>query len=392
MKYLFKNIKEPLSHEETNNYKLIFPFALPGFLLGTGIWLFDLDYSFQRMWHPYLLIHSMLFPIVLGFLWTGIPRFIASVYPSQRLKITYVILLLLNLASFSFQSIFLYKLFMFISYAGLLFWFFGFIRKRKVSPPAVLSFLFAALFAGFLGTGIIFLSEFMHIPQILKDFGFNQHRYVFFILLITAVGSRMIPVIEQKQITGKERLSISSLKISRHPYFWYINSLIIYTLLSIPVQIHTPAVSIIRVLVFLFIAKEIWYLFNPGKNRDMAAGFLILIQFILIISPLIHLISGISMISSFHFFFIGVLFLTVMIISARVVLSHGGYGLRKEKKSLYFSAAYGIVICAMLLRTFSEYFFQWADIYRISIYLLLASTALWLLEIFHSVFFERKTG
>jgi len=384
-------IFELLLSKETNNYKLFFPFALPALFTGIGMWFFDTDYNFTRTWHPLLLIHSMLFPVVLGFFWTGIPRFIAIEFPSLTTKIIYIFLLSAALFAFLIESIVSYKLIMFVSYAGIFFWYLKAVMKRKVSPPVVLSFLFFALLSGFIGTGIIFISEIHTIPSIILSYGLNLHRYVFFIMLITSVGSRMIPVMELKKPPGKDSYSIWSSSASKKPLIWWFISGVVFLILSVPVTADLITTAILRFLVLIFIAKEIFLFFRPSNNKNLATNFLYFIQIFLILSPFIVFIKGMTYASSSHFFFISMLFLFVMIVSARVVLSHGGHGLGKEIKSRLFAIAYLLITAGIFMRTFSYYIDDLFPVYRITSAVIILAVCLWLVELFHSILFIRES-
>ena len=392
MSYLTKSISDLFSSHETNNYKLFFPMALPGFLCGIGIWSIDRDYTFSRTWHPFLVTHSMLFPIILGFLWTGIPRFIATEFPSNRLKTLYFILLTASLAAFAAQSLLLYKLIMFISYVGLFFWFFRAYSLRKVTPPIVISFLFFALTAGTIGTGIIFISEITSLPTIVQLTGKNLHRYVFFVMLITSVGSRMIPVMELKSPPGKKSLSVWALPISKNNYFWWIISGLIFLFLAIPPEVNINMVSFMRILILLFIVKEIWHFFQPGGNKIMITKFLYIVQILFLISPGIVFFKNVFFTSASHFFSLSILFLFVLMVSARVILAHGGHGLSREKHSYLFFIAYCSIIAGIFLRTFADYLIEYMPVFRITSIVLILSVGVWIIEILRAIFFDSESG
>jgi hypothetical protein len=194
---------------------------------------------------------------------------------------------------------------------------------------------------------------------------------------------------ELKTPPGKNSFSIWSFPVSRKPLFWWIIAGSIFLLLAIPVEVHLKSISIIRLLILLFIAKEIWSLFQPTGNKIMVTFFLHIVQILLLFSPIIIFFSNISLTSASHFFFISLLFLLILIVSARVILSHGGHGLIKESKSILFFTAYCMVIAGIFLRTFSDYFSSYVPVYKTTSIILFLACTIWLLEILHSIIYIR---
>lgn len=378
-------MRQLFSKTETNNYKLFFPFAIPGLLLGLGLWIFNPDTAYNQIWHPWLMTYAFLFPIILGFIWTGIPRFIAAEFPSAYWKITYFILISLSYFFYFNNDIRNYKLIILFSYSGLMVWYIAAFFKRKTSPIFILVFLFYALLAASLGNLLIFLYEIRYVSHNVYLVGLNLYRFIFFLFLIGSVGSRLIPVMGKKKPPEKGAFYIWSLKIAYQPLFWIIIGAGFVFILATPVYISPVLLSFSRFLVLLFFLKEVWFLFRPTENKTFT---FMLVQFTLVlvtISPFIHFIPGVSAISADHFLYLSMHYTLVLIVVTRVILSHGGYGLEKESKSNYFALAYSIMIIVIFIRTFTDIFLHPEYSFKLIAILLLAGTLVWLLEIVRSV-------
>ena len=380
------------SSEETNNYKLIFPLAIPGFIAGIGLWFIPEQRAFITRWHPWLMSLSFLFPIVLGFLWTGIPRFCAARFPSPIWKIFYILGIVLAFIAFLLDSLQVFLGIYFVLFLGLLLWYLELQRTKKASPFVVLAFLLFAFLSGTLGIGLRFASFFLDLPAAAIAGGRALFPDAFFLLLITAVGSRFFGVMGGKTPPAPGSFGIWSWSASRKPLFWYALGALSFLLLAIPPFLAPVWVRVVHFLLFLLLAREIWFLFRPGRARGLSAFFLTASLSLALVSPLARAFLPIREAGGAHVLYIPLLFVLVLIVAARVILAHGGYNLEKEQNSPLFFGAYSLAFLSLPVRLAADYYNNAPALLHASLGLLFFAFLFWLTEIARSLFLEKSKG
>ena len=379
-------LKKLFAQNHEDNYKLFFPFAVPGFFTGMGFWIWGVDYGNSRFWHPFVMMHLFVFPVLLGFLWTGIPRFVASRFPSTNTRILYIILLLSAWLAYVFGNVVAFKVILFVSHLGLLLWYFALMKHSKIQPVLIPAFLFYGFLAGTLGSGIILLSELAVLPELMILAGNELYRFVMFLFLVGAVGSKMLPVMAKTPPYSKGAFSIWSLRLAFDNRFWWGIGGIIFISCMFPVVLNRELFVLIRFAALLFLAREVWMLFRMPANRTMTVWFLKLAIFGIVISPFIHLAAGMRSSHASHAFFISMYLLLVMVVSSRVIFGHGGHDVdKKEKTSRLLFFAYMLVVIILILRPLSGYIIAQLLWYKIIAMIAIAGAILFLAEIGRTV-------
>lgn len=379
-------IRKLFSKTEQDNYKLFFPLAVPGFFSGIGLWVVSENYTFSQIWHPLIMLHLFLFPVILGFLWTGIPRFLASEFPGGVWKFTYLLLVGLSYAAFAMNDPQLFRFSVFVSYAGLFIWLIQLIRKSKAAPVLIIPFLFYSLLSALLGSAILFASGMYELSYLWIKTANELYRFLFFSFLIGAVGSRLIPVLSLSQPPAKGSFTVWSIKSSGKSIFWWIAGGFIFASVLVASAIGEEFLVSVKLFVLIFFAKEIWLLFEPYKNKIMTVWYLRIAVYAVVISPLFYLIPKIFPPAAAHFQFLSMFVMLIFIVSARVILGHGGHDVEeKERYSVPLAVSYFLILIVLVVRPFTVYLPDRIFTHSMLALTLMASAILFLLEMFRAV-------
>lgn len=217
--------------------------------------------------------------------------------------------------------------------------------KRKSNPPDSFLFVGFGVGSGVLGAVILFLAEFLNVPNQIYDLGRLFFLQAYVLCLVLGVGSRLIPA-----LLGSAPLPTEAMKMQ--PQIKLFTSLAVLFLLSFILEVtpYKVAAYFLRAVLVTFIAYKFWKLHLWPKRKAFqsywlwgSAWFLLLGQWALVLFPghRIHIL---------HVILASGLGLMTVMIATRVTLSHGKHDMQIENKSKVLFIGAGLLALAGLTR------------------------------------------
>lgn len=323
-------------------FRPFFPLGIFYLLMGILLWLPQLwnPGEYPVLLHRVLVLNGFTASFIGGFLMTAVPRFSQTFSARPREVIAYFLVTILATLSAYLERESWTNIFSALQPAMLLIFIFSRISKRQQNPPY--SFVFI-----FVGLGLWLVSSLMGL--FLDSEGFKHLHYEGSIAaIVLGVGSRLIPgILGHVQIVNaqKEQYERPVPLLTTVPWYFfllilsYVGSYFMEEILG----------SWVRAGIVLAIGEFYWRLYKFPQERTAltwniwAAGWLICLSFLLK-----AFWSG-GGIHANHGFFINGIVLLSLLISTRVIQSHGP----KEKtlenwKGLYVVS--GLVLLASSTR------------------------------------------
>jgi uncharacterized protein involved in response to NO len=327
---------------------------LCGFL-GVGAWL-----SFFAGFTPYPLpAHSFVMPLgfflsfVSGFLMTALPRMSGTWQAGGIERALAIGFISLGVIFAFLQWIQLASLCAFLQCAFLAIFAIRRMRSRKSSPPTGMIFVPVALAWAMYGalSGALGASSEMARVALQEAFLLN---------LIVGLGGRLIPFLTHVQdISPMERAAEPARPI------WAVFFLLNLSLLIEGFGFQRPGWAL-RALV-LTLAAVFMFKLHRGRRQSSHAGFALRASVLMMIAGYVMLaIFPAYRLALLHLIFIGGFTLMTVMVATRVILSHGGFSLELERKSLFVAAAAILLVVAAIARGF---------------YFLPAAAAVWLVAV-----------
>ncbi len=333
-----KYIEEP--------YRLFFPLGVALLLWGALIWipLIWTDDVYPVLAHRYLMLNGFLASFITGFLMTAVPKF-SQTWPARSYEVLpQVIIILLGIYFAYNDNVALVFLFSSLIPLFILFFMLQRIPKRKANPPYSFVFIFVGLIlwiiSGMLG---IFVDE---------DAYKALHYEGAIASIILGVGSRLIPgilghvEIVQTQRSLYERPVSIFKTIPAHfilLIFGFIGSYFLSENLG----------NIIRAIVVLIIGVFYWRLYQLPKIKTSLTRCIWFSAWMIVISFVAKVLWIDGAIHLSHSFFINGIVLLSLLISTRVLQSHGPKLPELEnKKLLYIVTAFIFIAAATRVSAF----------------------------------------
>lgn len=347
-------------------YRALFPLGLLWGASGVALWLlyFAGFVSVPLIPHAYIMIFGFFLAFVSGFLMTALPKMTGTFAATAFERAGAVGLISAGVVcAFLGQLAMAYALS--VAQIGFLMWF-GLRRphSQNANRPSGFIFIPAALFWAAFGAciqALVFLP--VDLPPMLVEFGRVAVQEAFLLNLIVGIGGRLIPFLTRVQSASpQERVADS-----KQP-FWAIFALLNFSFCLEGVGLQRLSWSL-RAVVLSLAATTLFKLhWRRPVSSHLGNGLL---------ASICIMIAGYALLAAMptyriallHVVFIGGFTLVTLMVATRVVLSHGGFSLEIERKSIFVAGAAILLLAAAFFRGF--YFLPTAAI------LWLAAAAIW---------------
>lgn len=329
-------------------YKILFPLGIILGIWGALVWIpFSFQFSdyYPGIHHAFFMIGGFLLSFAAGFLMTTMPKFTGT-WPATKNEISFVALPLVLLPFFSLleQQILFYAA-LTISISALLVFAAKRFKNKRGMPPEPFVFIGFGLGTGWLGAILLLIQAFGFHSTNLFSFAKLLFLQAFILCLVVGVGSRLVPAFtgwgplltmpfSEKALPRKKAINLFLLL-----GIFFVVSLFIEAFYDITIGRALRTVLISGILFFFWRI----YKFPPVKTRVtwglwLAAWSLLLGLWGATLNPALS-------IHYYHLTFVSGLSLMTLMISTRIILGHGGHGLKLEStsKSLWI-----IIILAIL--------------------------------------------
>lgn len=318
-------IKEP--------YRFFFPLGTLFLLWGTLIWLPQMftASTYPVLAHRYLMLNGFSASFIGGFLMTAVPKF-SETQPANKIEVALYFLITVaglvfavndaEAAMFMCSGLQAVHLFIFLLRR---------IYKRKVNPPYSFIFLFVGM--------VLWLFSALMSALTLEDTFKYLHYEGTIAALIIGVGSRLIPgILGHVEIvqSQRKRYETTAAYLKTVPVSFYV--LMISFIVSFFVEQLFG--NVIRTVVVSLIAVLYWNLLKKPKDKSTLTWSIWANCWVIVLSFFIRTFWADGAIHAAHsFFFSGTLMLTLLI-SIRVLQSHGpGDKNIENEKAIYLITA-----------------------------------------------------
>lgn len=329
-----------MNSNQLDAYRYFFP---AGWLLGLwGVFLWILFpwnlVSYPGLHHPEIMTGGFFLCFVCGFLMTAAPRFTSSFGPTKYDQWVSGIFIFLLFLSLAFKE----KLFFYAVVVGLFFFLMSFLLRRFLNrnsnPPDSFVFVGVGLFAGLIGSMILFVGEFLDVPTPLYTLGRTLFLQTYILCLVVGVGSRLVPALlgwaplPTEKVASQKILTFITLAI------FFVSTYIMEVFDAMWVAQY------VRALVLSLILLAVWRIYRLPKRKAFQTYWLWLSSWMIILGQWGIVFFLDYRIHLLHVILISGLALMTFMIAVRVGLSHGHHdmSLEKSSKSLCLGA---LLIC-----------------------------------------------
>lgn len=320
-------------------YRLFFPLGAISLLWGILLWLPQIwsPDEYPVLVHRYLVLNGFMGSFIAGFLMTAIPKFSKTSTAKSFEVILFGFVTIIGI-SFAYKGD--EKVALFISALQpliILFFLFQRIAKRKENPPYSFVFIFVGLF---LWLGSALFGIFIDL-EALK----NLHYEGAMASIILGVGSRLIP-----GILG--HVEIVALQGERYekplPILATVPLHFFGLVFAFVVSYFLPESfgDYLRAGVVSFIAFHYWLLAKLPKTKTALTWCLWLSSWLIVLSFLLKALWPEGMIHASHSFFINGIVLLSLLISIRVLRSHGPDDKKLENRKLIYLITFLVILAA----------------------------------------------
>ena len=306
-------------------------------LWGTLIWVPQIftDSTYPVLAHRYLMLNGFSASFIAGFLMTAVPKF-SGTEPTKTIESRPFAIITAIGVMFAYLDLDRWTAGVSALQATLILTFlFRRIQKRSTNPPYSFVFLFV-------GMGLWLFSALSHVVT-----GSEAYKYMHYegaiAALILGVGSRLVPgILGHIEIvqTQRKRYETNLTFLKTVPLLFWV--LMISFVVSFFLQ--GQVALLIRTLVVCVIAFKYWSLHKLPREKTALTANIWISCWLIILSFILKLFWFDGDIHASHaFFFSGTLLLTLLI-SMRVLQSHGpGDKSLENRKAIYFISAFIIL-------------------------------------------------
>ncbi len=338
-----------MSSEVRDPYKIFFPLGVFAGTVGVLFWfLFEARYIefYPRESHGNLMFFGMLWPFVIGFLMTAIPRMTSTPGPTY-LEVALAILLafcqlVFNFRNLVFASVVLFGLQALVLLAFIVrrFW----ISRRIPFPGFIfLPLAFVQAEAG------VWLFAFSLVS---RETALLLAGEAFLMNLTLGLGSRLIPMISRMP-AARPPSETQTGETWVKPVAVALVLNLGYVLEALGFATAGRALRLIAILAACFLLLDLHR--RPQQWSVSGVGFKVALLFVLTGQTVVLFGGGLP---AQHLVYIGGFGLITLLVSTRVVLAHGGADLSYEIGSRRLGAMVACVSMAALLRWWAGYGFN----------------------------------
>lgn len=325
-------IKEP--------YRLFFPLGAIFLLWGILLWLPQIwnPGEYPVLVHRYLMLNGFMGSFIAGFLMTAVPKF-SKTFSARISEVFLFFVVTIVGIWFAYQDneklLFLLSA---IQPLIILFFLFSRITKRKENPPYSFIFIFVGLFLWLVSALLILFID----SEAFK----NLHYEGAIAAIILGVGSRLIPgILGHVEIVAAQREKYEkpqSIIATVPPHFFFL----VFTFAA-SYFLSSTIGSLLRAGVVLIIALSYWQLLKLPKTKSALTYCIWGTGWLITISFLLKAFWHEGMIHASHSFFISGIVLLTLLISIRVLQSHGPQKSELEHKKTIYVIFFLVLLAAV---------------------------------------------
>lgn len=331
-------------------YRYLFPIGAIYALIGGGVWALyriGMIASYPAATHPALMTGGFLFSCALGFLWTGVPRFLGTPPPTfGELFPVVAVMGILTVMPLSVGPAALYAAALWsfgITFAFMA----GRYRRRTKDIMQPIWFVAVGLIIGIIASAILLLQEFTTLPypvfSIARSFYFRGVMLFF----VAGIGMRLIP--SMAGVNPMPAMQLTTLDLPERrllPDGKALELIVLATVITSAFIIE--GLGKIRIAAALVTGAMLWVSirgFNIHHLPHRGGAFqwgVWLAGWATVVAPAVAAVFPEQYVHAWHILFIGGFGLLTPLVALRVTLSHGGYNppiIEKQKIVLWIIIA-----------------------------------------------------
>lgn len=345
------------NHFISDPYTKFFPLGTFIALIGGGIWIFADNEYYPLIFHSQIMVGAFLFSFISGFLMTAIPKMTDS-FSAKKFEVYTMLFLITVGVIFSFfgfnQYFYLSRV---LSFLLLIYFGFSRINFNKKSPPPFFILVFIGIIAGIFGA--IFLGL-----GILISIGHNLYFNGTVLFLILGIGSRLIPALR-----GIAPPIMAGGSKKEYLEFGLAGIFIFIALIGEALG-NALVFGLVKTFICFLIAIRYWKIFSLNVPTSRLAYGMLGSSFMVLIGIFLKVLIPAFGIHLIHLTYIGGFGMMTFTVASRVIISHGGYDMSFEKKSLTPLVVAALLLVSALIRVAAPYFdylemLKWASAFWI---------------------------
>lgn len=342
MSFFIFRLNQPMKKFISEPYRLFFPLGWLLGVWGVTLWILFLGrlLPYPSVVHSYIMIGGFLTAFTAGFLKTAVPRFTGT-FHADPIEIAFAVSGIVLLPLVVWFSEALASLCVILSHATLVAFFVRRFLKRRTALP--LAFLFIPLSLGFsiLGHLMIVLALRNTLDSSFYSLGRLLAFHSFMLGVVLGVGSRLVPAFigygpQKEQQTWTVMVALFAFFLS-----FFVQQL---------VQPHWGLG--IRLGAVAFVVFKVWSIHRLPPIPSKLGYGLWLSCWGVFLGALGSWVNPTQFVQWTHVLFISGFGLMTLMISSRVILSHGGYDLAREGERGIIPLVVGLLIATTILRLF----------------------------------------
>ncbi len=347
-----------------HKYILFFLLAVLSLFLGLSLWIgvftTSIEFSNPIDLHTHFMFFGFFDSMVLGFIFTAFPNFTGN-EPVSKFKLLLILVLkilgltfLITSQMYLFSLVWLFELVLVTNY----------ILKNIYSHFTRFPKSFLMVLIGFIWQFIYVLINFFNIDIVSDSSVLKMLLHQAFILnVILGVGLKVLPAMlgigQSFSIERNSKKTVFKSGIQfliSYKYYFYLIFLNLKFVLDI--VFLAPAMNQIFLAIYLmFLVLVEFQLFSKKMQLSYFSLAIKAALFFIVLGIFLTAVDGFYL-WGLHIYFISGILLLTFIISGRVILAHGGFGLALEKSDKRLIALVACLVLAMLFRI-SSYLITW---------------------------------
>lgn len=327
-----QNKKDNFWNRRVEAYRYLFPIGAIYALIGGGIWALyrvGLIENYPAAVHPALMTGGFLFSCALGFLWTGLPRFLGTPPPTfAELFPVLAVMGALTVMPLSIEPAALYAAALW-SFGVTAVFIGGRYRQRTKDIMQPIWFVAVGLIIGILASAILLLHEFAAIPTPIFSIARSFYFRGVMLFFVAGIGMRLIPSMAGVNPMPAMQLATLELPNKRLPDGKALELIALAIVIAGAFVIE--GLGEIRIAAALVTGAMLWVSirgFNIHHLPHRGGAFqwgVWLAGWATVVAPAIAAVFPEQYVHAWHILFIGGFGLLTPLVALRVTLSHGGY-------------------------------------------------------------------
>jgi uncharacterized protein involved in response to NO len=329
----------PMHGHRHDPYRVFFPLGIVLGIAGVAIWplyYYGVTEGYSGRAHAFVQIEGFLYCFAIGFLLTAIPRFTGTDVPSRTIQYALAALLVTGAAAFEVQNFRLGQTTFLVSHMTVVALAARRFAQRQQNPPPTFILIGIGLISGAAAAIINAGVEWNIVDPSWDTAGKRLLTEGMFLMLVLGVGGflgpRLLGFAELPQMTGR---GLKMLKRSSERVIAGYGAAGVALLLTVIVEyrFRVRSMALLRAAIATTVLVATMRPWRTPATRTTLGWCVWTANWLVLTGVWLSALAPRYRVDFLHVLLIGGFTLLVLAVGTRVVLSHGGYSLARERAS-----------------------------------------------------------